>query len=360
MLAVIVYAVLSFTRIFDRKNVVLPKAEKITEKKVDVESIPLVSEVAQNLEVPWAIDFLPDNQLLFTERSGKLKVVENGKGKIVGEINVHDEGESGLHGIAVDPDFESNSLIYVYYTTGLSGDNSTNRVERYKLTEGRLSEPKVLIDNIPGARIHDGGRIKFGPDGFLYIATGDAAIPSLSQNTNSLAGKILRIDRDGNSHPGNPLGNAVYSYGHRNPQGITWDNDGQLYATEHGNSATDEFNKIEAGANYGWPTIRGSETRNGMMSPIIQSGSNTWAPAGLAFTNNKFYFGGLRGNALFQVERINNQYMLTEFFTGEFGRIREVVTGPDGMLYISTSNKDGRGIPSESDDRIIRVNPFIL
>lgn len=360
MLGVILYALLSFTKILDRNNSNFPVVETVPTEEVDVTKVPLVSVVAKNLEVPWAIAFLPNNQIIFTERNGSVKTIQDGTVIELGNVEVLAESESGLHGVAVDPDFENNKFIYLYYTYSANGQNSANKVARYTLEENRINESKILLENIPGARTHDGGRIKFGPDGYLYIATGDAAVPSLSQNRSSLAGKILRIDKEGNPHPDNPFGNAVYSYGHRNPQGITWDESNQLYSTEHGNSATDEFNMIEIGNNYGWPTIRGSETRNGMVSPIIQSGNSTWAPAGLTFANNKFYFGGLRGSSLFQIEKINDKYTLTEFFNGEFGRIREVVTGPDGMLYISTSNRDGRGIPSGQDDRIIRINPFIL
>ena len=362
------FGMVSFTQIFKRNNSALPNINIDTENEVDVEDIPLVSTVAENLSIPWALAFLPasssqggsDKRLIVSEREGKIKLIDNGKIIEIAEINVHSEGEGGLHGIAIDPEFENNNYVYIYYTTSSFGDNSTNRVARYTFSNDSLTDGTVILDNIPGARVHDGGRIKFGPDRYLYITTGDAANPSLSQNRASLAGKILRVDTKGNPAPRNPFGNAIYSYGHRNPQGITWDDKGQLFATEHGNSATDEFNLIEMGKNYGWPIITGSETRNGMQSPIVQSGNNTWAPAGLAYVNGKFYFGGLRGNALYQIERINGEYMLTEYFKGEFGRIRGVIKGPDNMLYITTSNRDGRGVPSENDDRIIRVNPFLL
>lgn len=359
ILIIILYTINSFTQILKRNGGNLPKV-KVVEEEIPVENIPAVSIVAENLSIPWALAFLPDKRLLVNEREGKIKLIDNGKIIEIAEINVHIEGEGGLHGIAIDPEFENNNYIYIYYTTGSIGNNSTNRVARYTFSNNSLTDETVILDNIPGARIHDGGRIKFGPDGYLYITTGDAANPSLSQNRSSLAGKILRIDTKGNPAPQNPFRNLVYSYGHRNPQGIAWDDKNQLFATEHGNSATDEFNLIEIGKNYGWPTITGSEKRDGMQSPIVESGNNTWAPAGLAYVNEKFYFGGLRGNALYQIEIINGKYVLTEYFKGEFGRIRDVVKGPDNMLYITTSNLDGRGIPSENDDKIIKINPFIL
>lgn len=359
ILVTILYAITSFTQILKRSGQSLPKISVI-EEKIPVENIPLVSIVAENLTIPWALAFLPNNAILISERGGEIKLFdERGITEIV-EIGVHNEGESGLHGIAADPDFEENNYIYIYYTVSVNGDNSTNRVARYTFSNNLLTDETVILDNIPGARVHDGGRIKFGPDGYLYITTGDAAVPSSSQDTSSLAGKILRVDKNGRPAKKNPFGNLVYSYGHRNPQGIAWDDKNQLFATEHGNSATDEFNKIESGNNYGWPVITGSKTRTGMQSPIVQSGNTTWAPAGLTYANGKFYFGGLRGNALYQIEIINGEYMLTEYFKGEFGRIREVVKGPDNMLYITTTNRDGRGIPSENDDKIIRINPFIL
>lgn len=360
MITTIAYGVVNFTQIFRRSDSILPKVNLSIEKEVPIEEIPRVSIIAENLSIAWALDFLPDKRIIFTQRDGKVNIIDNGSVIDVADINVHHEGEGGLHGIAVDPDFEENNYIYIYYTTQSSGQNSTNRVSRYTLNNNSLEGETILVDNIPGARIHDGGRIKFGPDGYLYIATGDAAEPSLAQNTNSMAGKILRVDRNGNGVFGNPFGNLIYSYGHRNPQGLAWDENGQLFETEHGNSATDEFNRIDAGNNYGWPTIRGSETRNGMQSPLIQSGNTTWAPAGLGYVDGKFYFGGLRGNALFEVEQVNGEFILTEHFKGEYGRIRDVVVGPDKMLYITTSNRDGRGVPSENDDRIIRVNPFLL
>ncbi len=331
--------------------------------------------IASNLDVPWALAFLPaspaggpDGSILVTERAGKIKLIKDGSVTTVGEIDVETQSESGLHGIAVDPLFgqdsplypENKHYIYVYYTYASQNNQTLNRVSRFKFSNNKISNEKVLIDQIPAAAIHDGGRIKFGPDKFLYTTTGDAANPSLAQDKNSLAGKILRTTFEGNALPNNPLGFA-YSMGHRNPQGITWDDKGNLWEVEHGQSATDEINLIRAGENYGWPTLRGNQTGDGMIPPAWHSGTDTWAPGGVAYYNGSLFFGGLRGQALFEAKLQGDKVVSVEkHFDGEFGRIRDVVLGPDNMLYITTSNKDGRGNPKEGDDKIIRVNPSQL
>jgi aldose sugar dehydrogenase len=328
-----------------------------------------VTVIAEGLDTPWAIAFLPDGGMLVTERAGRVRLVDpNGKlipNPVATLPSVKESGEGGLHGITLHPDFASNNYVYLYYTFGSSGNNTLNRVVRMTFKNNRLSDEQVIVDNIPGASNHDGGRIKFGPDKFLYITTGDAQEPSLAQDRNSLAGKILRVTDVGMVAPGNPFNTQIYSYGHRNPQGITWDNNGQLWETEHGPSGgslgtgNDEVNRIEAGKNYGWPEIQGDQTRSGMEAPARHSGTtSTWAPGGVAFINNSLFFGGLRGQALYESVIQNGRVSeFKEHFKGQFGRIREVITGPDGMLYITTSNKDGRGNPSPTDDRIIKVNP---
>lgn len=322
--------------------------------------IPKTQVIATNLEVPWALAFLPDGSILVTERKGWIKMIDK-NGQLldapIGQINVKQNSESGLHGIAIHPKYPENFYVYVYYTYSASGDNSFNRVSKFTLSENKLIDEQIIVDKIPGATIHDGGRIKFGEDGNLYITTGDAANPSFSQDKNSLAGKILRVTDEGQNAPGNSFNSPVYSYGHRNPQGIAWDNQGRLWEVEHGQSATDELNLVEAGKNYGWPTIRGDQKREGMVSPTLHSGSETWAPAGAAYFNNSIFFGGLRGQALFQTVIDGSNATLKTHFKGEFGRIRDVVLGPDNMLYITTSNRDGRGSPASDDDKIIRVNP---
>ena len=326
--------------------------------------------IASGLDTPWALAFLPaspnqggpDKSILVTERQGRLRIIDSSGTLNPTPISTIDDvvesGEGGLLGIAVHPEFNENKYIYLYYTYKVDGNNTQNRVVRYKLENNKISDRTIITDRIPGALFHNGGRIKFGPDNFLYITTGDAQVPSLAQSRTSLAGKILRITEDGDPAPNNPFNTRVYSYGHRNPQGITWDDTGTLWESEHGNSTTDELNIIDPGKNYGWPIIRGDEERNGMLTPILQSGASTWAPGGIAFFAGSVYFAGLRGNALFKAQINNNTASnLTKHFEGEFGRIRDVVLGPDNLLYITTSNKDGRGNPSSEDDRVIIVNP---
>ena len=334
-----------------REFPVVPKSEN---------SITIPVEVfAKNLEVPWALVFLQDGNLLVTERKGTVKLIsKDGQAQQVGEISgVKQISESGLHGIALHPNFPANKYVYLYYTYGEDIEQTLNRVVRMTFVDNQLKDEKIIIDKIPGAANHDGGRIKFGPDGFLYVTTGDAQEPSRSQDKNSLAGKILRVTDDGSPAPGNPFGTRIYSYGHRNPQGITWDETGNLWETEHGSSTMDELNKIEPGKNYGWPTVRGDQTGEGFMPPVIHSGSDTWAPAGAAYLNGSIYFAGLRGQAFYQAILSQERLTLKTYLKGEYGRIRDVIVGPDNMLYISISNRDGRGLPKNEDDKILRVNP---
>lgn len=313
----------------------------------------------KNLDVPWALTFLPDDgSILITQRGGEVLLLDREGGtnpKEIAKIDVRQNGESGLHGLAIHPKYPEKPFIYLYYTYSSNGNIALNRVSRFNFDGESLKDEQVIVDKIPGAIFHDGGRIKFGVDEYLYITTGDAQNPSLAQDKNSLAGKILRVTDEGRSVEGNPFGNLVYSYGHRNPQGITWDDKNNLWATEHGQSATDELNLIEAGNNYGWPAIRGDQKAEGMIEPKLHSGSQTWAPAGAAFFEGSIFFGGLRGQALYQIKL--GQLELVEHFKGEVGRIRDVVLGPDNILYITSSNKDGRGTPSAEDDKIFRVNP---
>jgi glucose/arabinose dehydrogenase len=322
---------------------------------------PVQNVVSGGLDTPWEVAFLPGGDLLITERPGRLvRIDSKGEKKVLNDFNeVVERGESGLLGLALHPDFKINNWIYVYLTT-TSNSRQVNRVVRYVLKDNALTERTVVVDNIPGAPNHDGGRIAFGPDGYLYVTTGDAQNEQSAQDTKSLAGKILRVDENGKAPPDNPFGNEVYSYGHRNPQGLAWDDKGRMWSTEHGPSGVgsgyDELNLIESGANYGWPIIKGTETKEGMKTPIIQSGaSETWAPASLAFANGKLYFGGLRGQTLYVVDQNNK---LTRYFKNEFGRIRVAVSRKEDdeyYLYISTSNNDGRGNPKDGDDKIVKI-----
>ncbi len=330
----------------------------------------IVTVITTGVEIPWEIAFLPESKknepkkILFTERTGKLKLIANGQVTTVAKIpDVKIYGEGGLMGLTIHPDFQKNKYMYLYYTYAANGNETKNRVVRYKYENGNLTDRKVILDNIPGAIYHNGGRIKFGPDGFLYITTGDSLNPSLAQNTNSLAGKILRVTDEGSPATGNPFNNLVYSYGHRNPQGISWDKQGRLWSTEHGRSAPsgfDEVNIIVKGKNYGWPEIQGTETKSGMESPFAQSGQETWAPASAEFINDSFFFAGLKGEALYELRVENSNAIIKKHLLNEFGRIRAVTLGPDNLLYISTSNRDGRGKPVSQDDRIIQIDPSQL
>ncbi len=329
--------------------------------------IPSETIIAENLDTPWAIAILPDGKLLVTERFGRVTLIDpTGAAQPVVSAtlsNVTEIGEGGLLGIAIDPNFASNKYVYLYYTYSSIGTDTLNRVVRMTLNGNTLQDEKTIVDRIPGASNHDGGRIKFGPDNYLYIGTGDAQNPTQAQITSTLGGKILRVTTDGQPAPGNPFNNDVYSYGHRNVQGLAWDAQGGLWATEHGRSGVasglDELNYIKPGSNYGWPDIEGSATRNGMQAPAYNSGPNdTWAPSGAAFVNGSVYFSGLRGRNLYQAVVSNGQVTdFKEHLEGKYGRIREVVATNDGLLYITTSNKDGRGVPQSGDDKIIRVNP---
>lgn len=340
-----------------------------------------VETVARDLEVPWSLDWLPDGTMIFTERTGSLSVIrdiETGPKQIL-ELDVSG-GEGGLLGVAVDPDFEDNSYVYVYYTYR-DIFSIYNMVERYQydVITGKLQNAQTLIDKIPASSWHDGGRIQFGPDGMLYVATGDAIVPELSQDSDSLAGKILRIDRNGSIPADNPTqGSPVYSMGHRNPQGMDWDLDGSLVATEHGPSGWmgighDELNLIEPGRNYGWPAVIGDKSGTGhdgieYENPIFHTGVTTWAPSGSEFYESRvipewtgrYFVSTLLGESL-QMIQFDSEHDIESraaLFSNDFGRLRDVQTGPDGYLYLLTSNRDGRGDPRSDDDRILRVLPL--
>jgi glucose/arabinose dehydrogenase len=320
------------------------------------DAAPIV--IAEGLNIPWDIAFLPSGDLLVTERAGTLLRI--GADKKLFPINgVRHIGEGGLLGIALHPQFPTNHWIYVYLTAN-EGGTVTNRVERYRFENDELTDRTDILTGIPGAIYHDGGRMAFGPDGDLYITTGDATREQNAQDTNSLAGKILRISDDGSIPSDNPFDNAVYSYGHRNPQGLAWDDKEQLWSTEHGRSGVqsgfDELNLIEKGKNYGWPVIEGSETKEGMVSPVLHSGaSSTWAPASAVYHDGSIFFGGLRGEALYEAMITGDTPELKTHFERMYGRIRTVIIGPEGDFYITTSNRDGRGSPVKADDRIIRI-----
>ena len=331
-----------------------------------------VETVADNLSIPWSIDFAPDGRIFFTERTGELRVIQDDQLlPSILSLNVAG-GEGGLLGVALDPNFDQNHYVYLYYTYNEFFETK-NKVVRYVESDNSLIEDMILVEPFAGASYHDGGRLKFGPDGKLYITTGDAGMPDISQDKNSVVGKILRINPDGTIPDDNPFGDMIYSIGHRNPQGIDWDNNSRLIATEHGPSGWrgighDEINEIIPGGNYGWPDIIGDETKNDMIGPVLHSAQDTWAPSGATFYygdkipqwNGNFFVAGLRGEHLLMVSFDQNNQVTSheKLFLGEFGRLRDVVEGPDGYLYVLTSNTDGRGVPLPNDDKILRILPM--
>ena len=327
-----------------------------------------VETVLTGLEIPWSLAFAPDGRLFVTERPGRVRIVN--LSTFTSELaltlsGVYTQGEAGLLGLALDPGFAQNRFVYLYYSA-VSGGGAVNRIERYREIGGQLGERAVLLDGIPAATIHDGGRLKFGPDGLLYATAGDASNMSFPQDASSLAGKFLRITSEGTSAPGNRFNSPIYTFGHRNPQGFDWHPaTGDLWASEHGPSGNDEINVIQSGSNYGWPNIQGSATASGMQTPIVFY-SSAIAPSGASFYRGQripqfagnFFVATLRGTHLLRVttdaRRVTTQERLLD---GTFGRLRDVVSGPDGYLYFCTNNRDGRGLPMAGDDRILRIVP---
>lgn len=334
---------------------------------------PQVEVVANGLEAPWALAFASYGRLFFTERPGRVRVLTNGQlqAQPVAQLAVAETGESGLMGLALDPDFAENGYLYVMYTY-LDGLNMLqNRVSRLTLEGNKAGKEKVILDNISGNAIHDGGRIKFGPDAKLYVTTGDATNPSRAQDLKSLNGKILRLNADGSIPADNPFpGSPVYSYGHRNPQGLAWDPaTGQLFETEHGPVGNDEVNIIRPGKNYGWPIVQGVAHEARFADPIAVY-SPSVAPAGLILDSDDRLLGWT-GNLIFATLRGEHLHRLVlrdpdfngvvaeeKLFEGQYGRLRDVTPGPDGHLYFSTSNRDGRGRPAPDDDKILRIVPI--
>jgi glucose/arabinose dehydrogenase len=321
------------------------------------------SVIATNLEVPWGFAFLPNGDALFTERdSGRLlRMDSSGDVQEVQTLPTRGYGEGGSLGLAVPPDYERDGYVYAYYTT-----EEDNRVVRLRLSE----EPEPILTGIPFNSYHDGGRISFGPDGMLYVATGDAGDPSNSQDRSSLGGKILRLTPDGGVPEDNPFPDSpVYSYGHRNVEGLAWDEGGQLYASEFGRDAFDEVNRIEPGENYGWPEVEGEGGEDlGYVDPITTWPTSEASPSGAAILKHgaipqwegDLFVAALRGQRLWRLE-LGPDGGVTgreELLKDEVGRIRNVVQAPDGSLWVTTSNLDGYGSPvSDEDDRILRLAP---
>ncbi len=312
--------------------------------------------VATGLQVPWGMDFLPDGSALVAQRpTGQVVRVRPGQQpETVAQISgVTPTSEGGLLGLAVSPSYPQDGWIYVYFTTA-----TDNRIARFRLTSPQNQEP--VLTGLARAAIHNGGRIAFGPDGLLYVGVGDAGQTATAQDPQSRNGKILRIRPDGSVPAGNPIaGSPVYSLGHRHVQGLAWDAQGRLYATEFGQNTWDEVNLIVAGGNYGWPTVEGRANDPRFRDPLI-----TWTPAeaspsGATIAGNRLFVASLRGNRLWNVP-LNGSGGVgtpTAELVGTYGRLRTVEYGPDGWLWVTTSNRDGRGTPAANDDRILRFPP---
>jgi glucose/arabinose dehydrogenase len=323
------------------------------------------SVIATGLEVPWGFAFLPDGDAIFTERdSGRLlRMDASGNVEEVQTLPTRGYGEGGSLGLAVSPDYERDGYVYAYYTTG-----EDNRVVRFRLGE----EPEPILTGIPFNTYHDGGRIAFGPDGMLYVATGDAGDPASSQDRDSLGGKVLRLTPEGGVPEDNPFpGSLVYSYGHRNVEGLAWDESGRLYVSEFGQDAFDEVNLIRPGENYGWPEFEGDgggeAEAAGFVNPVTTWPTSEASPSGAEVLKDgiipqwegDLFVAALRGQRLWRLELGPDGRVVErgELLRDEVGRIRNVIQAPDGSLWVTTSNRDGRGSPAPQDDRIIRLAP---
>ncbi len=317
----------------------------------------VIGTVASGLEVPWGIAFLPDGSALVTERdSGRVLLVRPGDAaREVGRIDeTRPQGESGLLGVAVSPTYATDHRVFFYTST-----DSDNRVLRATFEDGRIGRTKAILTGIPHGFIHDGGRLAFGPDGYLYVSTGETGQPELAQRSGTPAGKVLRITVDGAPAPGNPDPDSpVWTLGHRNVQGLAFDDAGRLWASEFGQNAWDELNLIQRGVNYGWPQVEGRGDVPGFRNPQVVWRTDVASPSGLAFAEGKLWLASLRGERLWRIDvsgaRATNP---RDFFVGRYGRMRTVALAPDGNLWVTTSNRDGRGDPQDEDDRILLVRP---
>lgn len=336
-----------------------------------------VESVVQGLQVPWSMVFTSENRILVTERPGRIRVVENGTllPQPIRTFTVSNKSEEGLMGMTIDPDYQNNKYVYLCMAYGES-DPIFDKVVRVTDKGSELADDLVILDKIPAAEFHAGCRLRFGPDGKLYVSTGDARQKERAQDLSFLGGKILRLNADGTIPADNPIaGSPVYSYGHRNPQGFDWHPvTGMLVATEHGPSGNDgpgggdELNIIKANQNYGWPEISHQKAKTGMVSPLLE-----WTPAiapasgmfykGSVFPQfaNNYFFGMLRGAGIVRVvfdEQNSEKVLKTEKLPEvNVGRVRDIVEGPDGFIYFTTSNRDGRGKVNDGDDHIFRLVP---
>jgi glucose/arabinose dehydrogenase len=313
--------------------------------------------LARDLRVPWGITFLPGGDALVGERdSARIYRVrrDGGRrlvGRVPGVVAGGPSGEGGLLGLALSPRWRSNHWLYAYLSSG-----SDNRIVRMRYAGGELGRPRVVLGGIPSGTYHNGGRLAFGPGGLLFATTGDAGNGENAQNRRSLAGKILRLTPDGDVPRGNPFGNFTWSYGHRNPEGIAFAPDGTLWSSEFGEKRADELNRIVRGGNYGWPRAEGADGPGGHRDPLAQWATDACSPSGIAVSRGRAWLGALQGRCVYSVRLSGpGRGRQRRYFTDDYGRIRTVVSAPDGSLWFTTSNHDGRGAPGPHDDRIIRV-----
>ncbi len=335
-------------------GLIVPTAGALT---AEASAAPRVTKVlANDLTVPWGIAFLPSGNALVSERnSGRVLLVRKRGGyRSVGRVPgvAHSSGgEGGLLSLALHPNFRRNRWVYAFMTTA-----SDNRVVRFKFVNGRIGEPRVVKKGIPKSLHHNGGGLAFGRSGLLYVSTGDAENPGAAQDRGSLAGKVLRMTARGRPAPNNPFDNYVWSYGHRNPEQITFTSGWKLWSSEFGANDKDELNRIVRGGNYGWPHVEGKDGKGGFRDPLAQWDTDVCSPSGVAILGGRAWLGALRGQCVWSVRLAGpNKGRKRRHFTGDFGRIRSVATAPDGTLWITTSNQDGRGTPGPNDDRILRV-----
>lgn len=335
-------------------------------------SDPVVEVVVNGLEVPWSIAFAPDGRLFIAERPGRIRVVEEGVLRpqpwITLQVTSPEGSEAGLMGLAVDPAFESNGYLYACHSYASREGGILNRIVRLRESSGAGTEPTTLVDALPGERFHNGCRLGFGPDGMLYATTGDGIDETRPQDLESMGGKVLRMQPDGGVPPDNPFpGSLVWSLGHRNAQGIAWQpGTGQLWSPEHGSSDYNELNRIIGGGNYGWPIVRAEAQRDEFERPVFHL--RDIPPAGAAFITGERYPGfegdlafAMLGAGSLMVARIGEDNEVTGLewvIDDRFGRLRDVVMGPDGYLYVTTSNRDQLGDPREGDDTVFRIVRF--